>query len=348
VSVRYLALAAVAGVAAWVLTGWVRAFALRTSMLDVPNPRSSHTTPTPRGGGLAIAVVTLGGIALAAAAGWVPPRTAAALAGGGVLVAAVGWMDDRRGVPRATRLAVQITAAAWAVWCLGGMPSLRFGLGSGSLGPAGALLAVAGITWSTNCFNFMDGIDGLAGGEAAITGLAVAALTAGGHPEIAVIALLVGAASTGFLVWNWSPAKVFMGDVGSGLLGFLFGAGALASERAGALPIVGWSLLLGVFLFDATATLVRRMWTGERWYEPHRSHAYQRAVQLGWSHARVASAVLLIDLALAAAVWAAGRRPDWQLALALAALAGLGGLYAVVQRAWTRRMAESRAPAGVS
>ncbi|MGH2708063.1 MAG: MraY family glycosyltransferase [Actinomycetota bacterium] len=322
----------------WVLTGWVRRYALRESMVDLPSPRSSHSVPTPRGGGLAIAIAALGGIALAGALGWIPRQAAIALVGGGVLVAGVGWVDDRRDVSHSVRLTVHFVAGGWALWWLGGYPAVETGFGSISVGPAGSAIAALGIAWATNCYNFMDGIDGLAGGEAVSVGLLGALLlVAGGHPGLAMVPLLISAASAGFLSWNWPPARIFMGDVGSGLLGFLFGTLAVASERSGALPVLAWVVLLGVFAFDATATLLRRVLWREVWYQAHRSHAYQRAVQSGWSHAQVTRTVLLINLGLAALVWIGWRWPVVRLPAGLIALTGLAALFLSVRRIWLVR-----------
>ncbi len=329
-----LLLAAAALVVSWALTGLVRRYAMRTAMVDLPNPRSSHSTPTPRGGGLAIAITALGGIALAALLGWTPPRVAIALVGGGVLVAAIGWVDDRREVSAAFRLAVHFAAAAWALWWLDGFPAMRTGAATLELGPAGWLVGLIGIAWATNCYNFMDGIDGLAGGEAVSVGLLGGLiLVAMGRPELSAVPWLAAASSAGFLLWNWPPARIFMGDVGSGLLGFLFGAFAIASERSGALPALAWVLLFGVFAFDATATLVNRALRGEPWYQAHRSHAYQRAVQRGWSHGQVSGAALALNVGLGALVWIGWSRPGLQLPVALVALSVLAALFFALRRA---------------
>jgi Fuc2NAc and GlcNAc transferase len=321
-----------------VLSRAVLRYALAQALLDLPNERSSHTTPTPRGGGLAIVLVVLGGITLLAATGELDPMTGVALVGGGGLIALVGWMDDRRQVPAALRLLCQIGAAMWAVAWLGGMPTLDFGTGSASLGVGGAVLATVAIVWAINFYNFMDGIDGLAAGEAASAGLAATALLAWGHSDLAAAAIIVAGAAAGFLPWNWERARIFMGDVGSGFLGFMFGALALASENSGAIPTLVWLLLVGAFFADATVTLFRRIFRREPWYTAHRAHAYQRAVQAGWSHGRVTVIVLLLNLGLAALAWIATRSPELLPRLLLLAGVILGGLYLAVER-W-RPMAE--------
>lgn len=290
-------------VASWALTGWVRRQALARAILDIPNARSSHQTPTPRGGGAAIAIPVLLATVVLGVAGAVQGRVVAAVLGG-VVVSALGWLDDTgrlRGRDAARRFLIGVLVAAWGAAWVGGLPELSLGAGSLRLGWLGYVVAAFGAVWMTSLFNFMDGIDGLAGGEALSVGVLGAGLLAlSGHAGLAALSLVVAAASAGFLAWNWAPARIFMGDVGSGFLGFVYAMIAVASERAGAVPLLAWVILMGVFVFDATVTLLRRMVRGERWYEPHRSHAYQRAVQSGLTHAQVSSGVLVTNAALGA------------------------------------------------
>jgi Fuc2NAc and GlcNAc transferase len=319
--VSLLVVGAVTLAIAWVLTGWVRRYALRRDLLDLPNPRSSHGRPVPLGGGLAIVVVTLAGIVLAGWIGYVPARTAMALAGGGGAVALIGWLDDRRGLAPAVRAAVQVCAAVWALAWLGGFPHLHWGGTVLQLGPVGWGLATIGIVWGINFYNFMDGIDGLAAGEAVMVSAAVILLLGGTRHDILVPVTLVGGASAGFLLWNWPPARIFLGDVGSAFLGYLFAVLAVISENSGALTVVGWLLLLGVFFVDATFTVARRIAKGEPWYRAHRGHAYQRAVQAGFSHRAVTLAILGLNLVLAGLTWVGVTYPA-----RMPAMIGLGGM----------------------
>ena len=327
--------AAGAAAAAWALTWALRHYALARDVLDHPNERSSHAVPTPRGGGLAIVLVAVVFEAWLGVTGRLEPGAALALAGGGLAVAAVGWWDDHGGVRASARAAVHFAAAAWALYWLGGLPGLAVGAGSVPLGVAGAVLAAVGIVWSTNLYNFMDGIDGIAGAEAVTCGLAGALLLlAVGERGLAAAALAVAAASAGFLAWNWAPARIFMGDVGSYFLGFTFAVLAVASERAGAVQLLAWMILLGVFVFDATATLVRRARRGETWHQAHRSHAYQRAARGAGGHARVSGAVVAVNLALASLASLGTFRPPWLLPAVGAGLLLLAALYLAVERRW--------------
>lgn len=318
----------------------MRRHALANAILDIPNQRSSHSIPTPRGGGIAIAIVSLAGLVLAFLGGLVPPHIAIAVGGGGAAVALVGWADDKSSISAGARLAVQIGAASWAVFWLGGMPSLQLPGGELRLGAVGSVVAVLGITWVTNLFNFMDGIDGLAAAEAISVGVAgVVLMYLLGRPGMAVIPVLLVATSAGFLVWNWAPAKIFMGDVGSNFLGFTFGAFALASENSGGLPLMAWVGLALLFIVDATTTLARRLFRREKVYAAHRQHAYQRAVAAGYSHATVTLAAVAINGVLAGLVYARHFSPSLGVIPLLLAPAILIGIYLFVERLYPMRRA---------
>jgi len=317
----------------WWSTRSVVRFLRARAVLDIPNERSSHSRPTPRGGGLAFGAVILGGILVAAAAGWVRSAVALALVPSGGAIALVGWIDDRRGLPARFRLLVHVAAAVWVVYCFGPADRLELGRLSLPLGPAAAIVSVLGLVWLSNLFNFMDGIDGIAASEAASVAIIAASLCLrAGDTEPAWLFLLVAAAVLGFLPWNWAPARVFMGDSGSVVLGFLLGALALLENQRTVIPALGSALLLGVFLVDATLTLIRRAARGERLSVAHRSHAYQRAVQAGASHARVSRAVVGLNLVLGSLVWAGVTWPERTPELYAAGLILLLGVYLLVER----------------
>lgn len=283
-----------AGLASWLGTwGLIRALK-RTGVLDRPNPRSSHAVPTPRGGGIAVAGAILAAwIAVLAAAGalretWVVLAAALGLA-------LLSWRDDRAGLPVHVRLAGHAVAVLAALWSMPEAAGLF-----GAWLPAWLGLAAVALAWLwfVNLFNFMDGIDGLAGGEALSLGLGVAAvaLLAGADSALWAMAGAVVAAALGFLVWNWQPARIFLGDVGSVPLGFLLGYLLLRLAQAGQ-----WraALILPLyFLADASITLALRAARGERVWQAHRDHFYQRAVAGGMSHAQVAVLALGCNAAL--------------------------------------------------
>jgi Fuc2NAc and GlcNAc transferase len=308
------------------LTGVLRALAVRGGVLDVPNARSSHSSPTPRGGGGAIVLVMSAALLALFGAGLIERPLLAALGVGGLVIAAVGFRDDRRALAAGVRLAVHTAAAVWALWCLGGLPPLRCGAALVDLGWGGQLLGLLGIIWVLNLFNFMDGIDGIAASEAVFIALAGGALAAiaPAAPAVAVTALVFAAACLGFLWWNWPPARIFLGDIGSGYLGYVIAVLALAATRANPAAVWVWLILGGVFFVDATVTLTRRAARGERVHQAHRSHAYQRLTRRWGGHRAVTLTVWAVNLLwlLPCAVLAA-LRPSWASWLVLAALAPL-------------------------
>jgi Fuc2NAc and GlcNAc transferase len=279
----------------FVLTGRVRRYA-QERLLDVPNARSSHSEPTPRGGGLAVVLAFAPAVAVLFRVGGISFGDMMALSGG-LAVAGIGFWDDHRHVPAGWRMAAHFAAAAWALCWLGGISQLAMDGQYLVLGWLGSAIAVIFIVWMLNLFNFMDGIDGIAGAETVFVATAAAGLLLLGPGEgrhalpLGVLAFAVA----GFLIWNWPPAKIFMGDVGSGYLGFLLGVFAVLTAITRELSLVVWLILSGVFFVDATFTLLRRISSGQRWYDAHRSHAYQRAAVLLAGHKRVTLGVLLID-----------------------------------------------------
>ena len=293
-----LAIPLVVLVAAWWLTGRVRRYALARRLLDIPNARSSHAVPTPRGGGVAIVLTTLVAFAVAAAQSVLQWSTLVGLAGGGALVAAIGFMDDRRHVRRRWRLLTHLLAAAWLSAYMAGLPPVHVFTATFNLGLVGYPLAALYIVWLINLTNFMDGIDGLTAIEVVTVCLSGAFLYFVTVPPAThwVAPLVLAAATLGFLVWNWPPAKVFLGDSGSGFLGFMLAALSLQAGWAAPELFWSWNILLGVFIVDATVTLVKRAIRGERFYEPHRTHAYQHAAQRWGAHKPVTLLVAAINV----------------------------------------------------
>ncbi len=307
------------------ITAGVRLIFVRLGLFDVPNSRSSHLVPVPRGGGVGIVVVFLLSVVWILSRNLIPARFAWALVGGGIAIAIVGFLDDRFELPLWPRLAVHTLAAGWAVWCLGAMEPLQPGNSDLIWTWAARAADVAALVWLTNLFNFMDGIDGLAGTEAVIVSAFGAVLMIqDGLPGYSQLSWSLAAASLGFLVWNWPPAKIFMGDAGSGFLGFTLGTLALFSSRSKPDLLWPWLILLAAFIVDATVTLLRRVISRARWYDAHRSHAYQHATQTYISHAKVTLAVAVINIGwLLPLAWAAYRYPQAAPAFAAAAFVPL-------------------------
>jgi UDP-N-acetylmuramyl pentapeptide phosphotransferase/UDP-N-acetylglucosamine-1-phosphate transferase len=258
----------------------------RWAILDHPNARSLHVEPRPRSGGIAIVLGLAVGAALLS---WTTRDGAWWLALPVLLVAVVSLIDDIRGLPVYARLAVHGAAAIAIV--LGGHLSLyrvHFPFWELVLPEWAALAAsILYLVWMLNLYNFMDGIDGLAGGMAVLGFGAFAALGwIAAAPGFALLSLCIAVASLGFLIFNFPPARIFMGDVGAGTLGFLAGVFTLWGARAGIFPFWVGVLAFSPFIVDASWTLVRRLATGQKPWQAHRVHAYQRLVQAGWSHRR--------------------------------------------------------------
>ncbi len=298
------------------LTGLVRRYALSRAVIDTPNERSLHAVPTPRGGGLAIALVVLAVHAYCVAHGLLPRLSGLAWGGAAGALAALGWLDDHRPLGPGLRFTVQALILGAALMVMGGPPGL-----STSVTLAVLACGVVGLVWFVNLYNFMDGSDGLAGCQAVLSALLLAILAAGaGDRGMACVGLALAGASAGFLRWNLPPARIFLGDVGSYFIGGYLGLyGWQVVARGDALwP---WLIVLAPFITDATLTLGRRMLRGERWWTAHRAHAYQRLVTAGWSHGLVALVFVALGLPMAGMAYAAFHQPPLGPWLALSAYA---------------------------
>lgn len=314
------------------ITAAVRRYALKRALFDLPNHRSLHDLPTPRGGGLGIVLSVLGYVLYGLLVGTIDRQLGIALIGGGTLIAGVGTADDIHSLSAETRLAVHLLAAIWAVWWLGGLPAIDVGLTHLHVGVAGGVAAVVLIVWATNLYNFMDGIDGLAAFEALfIAGCAGVLLMTRNAGSLASISFVVFGAALGFLYWNWEPAKIFLGDGASGFLGFTFATLAVWSENSQALPILVWFILGCVFFMDASITIARRL-RGGMWRYAHRTHAYQRAVISGFTHSRVVLIIAGFNLLLAGLATMTVLNPSLLLPAAAVSVVLAVFLYLVVGR----------------
>lgn len=294
-------LPAVAGISL-LMTGALRRYALARSLMDIPNARSSHLVPTPRGGGVAIVLAFLAALPVLAFANLLPWPPVWGLLGAGAVVAVIGFLDDHGHIPARWRLLGHFAGAIWALFWLGGLPPLSlFGM-SLDLGWLGHALAAVYLVWLLNLYNFMDGIDGIASVEAICvcvggTLLYVMSGFADSTQSMAwVMPMLLAAAVAGFLYWNFPPARIFMGDAGSGFLGITLGVMSLQASWVAPQLLWAWLILLGVFVVDATWTLLHRLLRRERVYEAHRSHAYQFASRRFRRHLPVTLAVALLNL----------------------------------------------------
>lgn len=286
-------------------TGLLRRYALQRNVLDIPNSRSSHSVPTPRGGGLGIVVGFLISLGLMRSFDLIDNAFFLASFLAGLTVAALGFLDDHGHIPARWRLLGHFLSAVWALYWIGGLPSVTiFGL-QVNLGWVGAALAVLYAVWMLNLYNFMDGIDGLASAEA-ICACSSAALIYWllGYEELLWPPIYLALATAGFFYWNFPKARIFMGDAGSGFLGITLAIISLKAVSFSSTLLWVWLILLGVFIVDATFTLLRRLVRGEKVYEAHRSHAYQYASRTFNAHIPVTLCVILINLVwLAPIAW---------------------------------------------
>lgn len=286
-----------AAVLASLFTWLLRRYALAHSLIDVPNERSSHTVSTPRGGGVSVVIVFLVGLVCFASIGLVSWSSALGLLGAGAGIALLGFLDDHGHIAARWRLLGHFVGAIWLLVWLEGLPVLVFFDTPLDLGWVGHGLAAVLLVWLLNLYNFMDGIDGIAGVEAITVCIGGAlAFVLISEPVYASAPLLMAAAVAGFLVWNFPPARIFMGDAGSGFIGIMLGGMMIAASWVAPQLFWSWLILLGVFVVDATYTLIQRLIRGEKVYEAHRSHAYQHAERSLGGHRPVTLVVGAINL----------------------------------------------------
>ncbi len=281
----------------WVLTLVLRRYALAKSLMDIPNERSSHSVPTPRGGGVAIVVSFLLALPVLGGLDLLNHSAMYGLFGSSLLVAVIGFADDHGHIAASWRLLGHFIAAGWALFWFNGLPSIElFGVVI-DLGWFGNILALVYLVWMLNLYNFMDGIDGLASAEAISVCLGMCLVYwLSGNTELIWAPLVLAAAVAGFFWWNFPPARIFMGDAGSGFLGIVLGGLALQGAWSNPKLLWSWLILLGVFIVDATWTLIRRLMRGDKVYQAHCSHAYQCATRQFSSHRVVTLAITKINV----------------------------------------------------
>ncbi|MBI5964428.1 MAG: glycosyltransferase family 4 protein [Chloroflexi bacterium] len=296
-----------------VLVYLIRCWVVKGQLLDHPNDRSMHSAPIPRGGGLAIVVIVLGTALVSANETDVSRRLIYIVCGS--VVAWMGWWDDVKSLSPKIRFAVQGIIAVVSIIGMGYFKAVTIPMfGELQLGVFGIVITFLWIVGLTNAYNFMDGIDGIAGGVALAAGLGWMSLTyASGHwgnSFVFWIALSIAAGSLGFLGHNWSPAKIFMGDVASTFLGYSFAVLPLLSAEKGGDALMLGTLLLWSFIMDAGLTFLHRLFKGEKIFSAHRSHLFQRLVIGGYKHSTVSSLYILLTLfaGFLSYVWARGHQ----------------------------------------
>ena len=275
----------------FILTYLIKNYMIKKSLVATINERSSHTIPTPHGGGIAIAITWFVGLVYLNYNNQIDETLFYSLIIG-IAISVVSYFDDMYDLSPKLRMIVQSLVAFGGIYALGGFESFALGFVSISNPIITNIFAFLLIVWFINLYNFLDGINGYAGSEALFLAIAGFILFGGGH------FIVLGVAVLGFLYWNFNKAKIFMGDVGSTLLGYNVAIFTLyyANQEPSNLWI--WIILFGLFWFDATLTLVRRILNGEKISQAHKKHAYQRLNQSDWSHFKVTNYSILVNIFL--------------------------------------------------
>lgn len=280
-----------------VLVGRLIVYLNQRKIVDTPNDRSLHQGSVPRGGGLVIAaILVVSLLVMATISARYEVFTGLALC---VLAwAGLSWWDDQHDLSPRRRLIFQILFAVLTIMAFGYVPQVQLNADvTIQLYGFGAVLTFVGLMWLANLYNFMDGMDGLAACQSIIASITLAFwFWQAGDPHLSLICLLLAASCYGFLWWNWHPAKIFMGDVGSVTLGAFFGVMIVFASNRYEIPVISFVLLFGVFVFDASITILRRILRREKFWLPHRSHYYQRLAICGFDHAKIVIGLTLLML----------------------------------------------------
>ena len=325
----------------WCAVWLTRELAVRWNIMDTPNQRSSHVLPVPLCGGIALVVINLAvWVIFAFSHDGVTLRHAIIIIVGATLIAGVGLIDDLGHVPFGYRLLAQGTAALIFIVGYGAFQDVTLPvLGTLSLGMIGIVLSVVWIVGLTNAYNFMDGIDGMVGGQTVAAGLGWVALGAiTHHVLLAGLGAVLASSSIGFLAHNWHPARIFMGDVGATFLGYTLAAVTIVAAHSDPKLALAGALLVWPSIFDTGFTVFRRLQRGDNIFVGHRSFLFHRLINVGWSHAAASSIYVPLPIlgALLAATWEKGSRP-FHAAVVLSIISACYALWALVRQQETRR-----------
>jgi Fuc2NAc and GlcNAc transferase len=275
----------------FLLTYLIKNYAIKKSLIASVNERSSHTIPTPHGGGIAISMTWFLGLTYLFLNDQIDSSLFYALLVG-IIISVVSFFDDIYELSAKLRLIVQSIVAILGLYLLGGLDTVTFGIFDISFGIVINILAFFMIIWFINLYNFLDGINGYAGSEAVFLGIAGFMIFDDNHFLLLIVSAL------GFLFWNYNKAKIFMGDVGSTLLGYNIAIFTIYYANIESTNLWIWIILFGLFWFDATLTLIRRKLNNEKLSQAHKKHAYQRLTQAGWSHYKVTNWSIVINMIL--------------------------------------------------
>jgi Fuc2NAc and GlcNAc transferase len=282
-----------------ITTSIIRNFSIKNNLLDIPNERSSHRTPKPKGGGISIVGALIFTIVILFQYEMIASEITISMVIGLVIVSIVALINDYKNLSPLIRTVIYIISAGFSLYIIDGFESVVINNYSYNLGYIGYCLGILFLVWLTNLYNFMDGTDGFAATQTICVSLFCFYLFyLSNNIPFFIIMLCLVSTTIGFLFWNWSPAKIFMGDVGSCSIGFFFGLLSIYTENKGIISITVWVILLAPFIADATFTLIKRVVNNEKWYEAHNSHAYQKLHKHGISHSQIASCLFVINVAV--------------------------------------------------
>jgi len=306
------------------VAGYVKEWAEKKGYLAIPNARSSHNKPVPSVGGLSIVLIVMLGFLILSFLVTLDTPWYLILFVSSSLIIAVGLFDDIFEIKKRIRIFIHIAAALIVILWIGSNLQIIFPRAINLTGPFATIFIVLYVVWNINLYNFMDGIDGLAAGQAVFMGATAGTIAwVNGNFPLALAYYLLGFASLGFLKWNWHPAKIFMGDLCSGFMGITMAILGLWGKLTSSVPLTAFLILMAIFYVDPTYTIIRRLLEGENPTTTHRDFAFHHAIRKGYSHARVTGTILLIDLFWLAplAVWTVLLRSNWSIPVLLIAYA---------------------------
>ena len=282
-----------------IITAYIRNFSIKNNLFDIPNDRSAHKIPVPNLGGIAIIIPLIFLIVTLFSQEMIGDEIGISMIIGLSLIAIVGLVDDCKNLSAFTRITIYIIASGASLYLIDGVKSISINEYNYYLGGVGYCLGVLFLVWLTNLYNFMDGVDGFAAIETICVSIFCCFLFYSlDNVPFLIIMLCLASTTVGFLYWNFAPAKIFMGDIGSCSIGFFFGLLAVYTGVNGIISISVWLVLLAPFISDATFTLVSRIFNSERWYVAHKSHAYQKLHQLGLSHKQLSLNLFIVNILL--------------------------------------------------
>lgn len=277
---------------------------IKNNLFDIPNSRSSHTIPKPKGGGIAIIIPLATTVLILFSNEMISVEITKSIVIGLILITVIGLIDDYYNLSASIRIMAYLVGSGFSLHFIGGLEFISINENTFHLGNIGYFLGVIFLVWLTNLYNFMDGTDGFAATQTiSVSIFCFFLFFLSENLPFYIIMLCIASTTIGFLYWNWAPAKIFMGDVGSCTIGFLFGLFCIYTENEGIISISVWTILLAPFIADATFTLIKRIINRERWYEAHNSHAYQKLYQHGFSHNQLALGLFAANIFL---IWPLG------------------------------------------